>query len=121
MLLRFLLKDVPEQALKVRKRFQEAKNKKLEIVVPQIVIFEVVFALKSYYHFKKDKVIEGLKTVVATPYLSIEDEEIFTEALKAYKKETIALVDAFLIAKAKNDGTELFTFDKKLINLLKSI
>ena len=120
-LLRFLLKDIPEQTSKVRNKFKEAKKGKLEILVPQIVIFEIVYVLSKFYGFSKIRVVEGIETILASTYLTIEDREIFMESIKLYKIQSISFVDCFSLCKAKHHEISIFTFDKKLKNMHKEI
>ena len=70
--LRFFLRDVPSQYSKAKLLFEQAKNKKLKILVPQIVIFEVHFALIKFYGFGKSEIIDTLNLLVSTAYFHIE-------------------------------------------------
>ena len=115
--LRFLLNDIPEQKRTFEKLLQEAADSRVRLVVAQIVIFEIDFILEKYYQFEKDVVIDKLKTLVSVHYLDIESREIFVGALMLYEVEDISFVDCFLAVKAKSEGKELFTFDKKLRKL----
>jgi len=113
-ILRFLLDDIPEQNAEVQKLFQQAKKTNLEIIVSEIVIFEIHFILEKYYLFRKEEIIEKLGIIVSSNYLNIESREIFTSALKLYRENNISLVDCFLLVKAEIEEAELFTFDDKM-------
>ena len=113
-ILRFLLDDIPEQNAEVQKLFQQAKKTNLEIIVSEIVIFEINFILEKYYRFRKEEIIEKLGIIVSSNYLNIESREIFTSALKLYRENNISLVDCFLLVKAEIEEAELFTFDDKM-------
>ena len=112
--LRLFLNDIPEQANQVEEVLEQAKKKKVEIFVPQIILFELHFALEKYYHFPKDEVIDKLKTLVATEYLKVESQEIFSTALTLYTQASTSFVDCFLLAQSQKEKAELFTFDQKL-------
>lgn len=116
--LRFLLDDVPSQAKEATKVLIKAKSKRLKIFVPQIIIFEIFFALDKYYKFPKTEVIEKVGTLLATSYLDIEDRTVFQEALEVYKSKNIDFIDCFLICKARKNNSSLFTFDKDLSKLV---
>ena len=116
--LRFLLDDITGQSKAAADIFTKAKLKKLDVFVPQIVIFEIFFALEKYYKFPKDQVIDKVGTLLETPYLHIQDKTIFQEALELFKKGSIDFVDCFLICQSKAKGSTLFTFDKNLQKLL---
>ena len=117
-LLRFLLNDIPEQADKVVDVFQQAKAGKVSLSTAQIVIFEVIFILEKYYHFSKEKIIIGIEGLLASPYLEVQDRTVFQEALEIYKAKFIDFVDCFLICKARENNSTLFTFDKNLSKLV---
>lgn len=113
-LLRFLLNDIPEQADEVEGLFRRARDGKLHLIVPEIVVFEIHFALLKYYKFPKEEVIDRLKSIVSAEFLSVESKEVFLKALKNYQNINVSLVDCFLLAKAETERAELFSFDKKL-------
>ncbi len=115
--LRFLLNDIPRQAEAVSKLLIKARSKELEIFIPQIVIFEIEFALDKYYKFPKNEVIDKLGVLLATPYLKIQDVDIFKEAIALFDNKNIDFVDCFLECSAKQKNSTLFTFDKKLKKL----
>jgi len=112
--LRYLLNDIKTQVLTAEKLFNKAKRKEVRLVVPQVVIFEIVFALNKYYNLEKDELIEKMDTVLSTSFLEIEERGLFVRSLELYQNKSISFVDSFLLAKAENEDAELFSFDKKL-------
>lgn len=113
-LLRFILNDIPHQKKTIEKVLLQAKQEEIHIIVPQIVIFELHFALDKYYSFSKEDIIFRLKAILAASYLDIQDRDILRTALSLYTQETVSFVDCFLFAKSQMENAELFTFDKKL-------
>ncbi len=117
-LLRFLLNDIPEQAKKVEETLELSENGKIKIIIPQIVIFEIVYALIKQYQFKNEEVAEGLRKIIINKFLQVQDKDIFEEALKKYSGK-LSLADCFIYFFAKKMEAELFTFDKNLQKALK--
>ncbi len=115
--LRFLLNDIPAQRDTFEKLLQKAKKSELTLIVPQIIIFEILFILEKYYHVDKLEIIEKLKAIVSSKYLQIEEREVLLSALGTFSHENISFVDCFLLAKAKKERAELITFDQKLKKL----
>lgn len=115
--LRFLLNDVPAQAAEVSNLFNRAKAKQVKVFIPQIVLFEIHFALDKYYKLSKDEVIQKLGTLLATQYLKIQDKEVFKQTLEIYKLKNLDFVDCFIKAMSKETDSRLFTFDKNLKKL----
>lgn len=112
--LRFLLKDISRQYLEAEKLFRRAKAGEITLIVPQIVIFEIAFALGKFYRFPKEEVIDKLKSLVDMEYFLIQDRQIFQGALKIFAGNNISLVDSFLIYFASSKQAKLMTFDEKL-------
>ena len=112
--LRVLLNDLPSQADQVEKFIKEAKRDKVELLVPQIIVFEIVFALEKYYQFRKEDVIDKIKTILAMDYLKIQDRETFNEAISLFGQGNLSLTDCFLIQLAEIRGASIFTFDKDM-------
>lgn len=113
--LRLLLDDVHEQHLEAKKFFAKARNHKVEAFIPSIIIFEINFALEKYYLLSKGIIIKSLTSIISAKYLKVENREVFKSAISIFEKSNISLTDAFLIAKAKSENLEIFTFDKKLL------
>lgn len=115
--LRYLLNDVPSQANKIEAFFQRAKEGRLNLLVPQIIIFEIAFALDKVYKFPKFEVVEKLKSILSSNFLEIQDGELLNTSLEIYFKESISFADAFILTKTKDQHAEFFTFDQKLQKL----
>lgn len=116
--LRLFLNDIPHQVEEFEKLLERAKKSKATLLVPQIIIFELNFILEKYYNFQKTEVVKRLNSVVQAPYLQIQDQGIFTNALKIYADNNISLADSFALAYSHEKNGELFTFDRKLKNII---
>ena len=112
--LRYLLDDVPSQVKIAEKLFTDAKNDKIKLRVPQIIIFEIHFALIKYYLFPKNEVLDKLENVVSTDYFLIEDRDVFLKAIDIHREKNISFVDSFLKALCESKNFKLLSFDKKL-------
>lgn len=115
-LLRFLLNDVPSQTEEIIKKIKLAKLGKIKLLVPQIVIFEIVFALTKEYGFKSKEVLDVLRRILINKDLEIQDGDIFEQALGIFSKK-LSLADCFIYFFAKKKEADLFTFDKDLQKL----
>lgn len=112
--LRLILNDVPKQADEAEKLLKSAKAGRIKLLVPQIIIFEVEFALSKYYKFAKGEIIDQLTAIVSMEYLTVEDGVIFKQAIKFYENGNLSLVDCFLVVKAEFSDASIFSFDKAL-------
>lgn len=110
--LRFILNDIPQLAQKAENYFKKAKQGKILLFVPQIVIFEIIFALEKEYKFKRSEIVNSLKPLLAAPYMEVEDRNSFLEAMDLYEQKSLSLVDIFLFYKAREADAEVLSFDK---------
>lgn len=110
--LRFILNDIPHLAQEAENYFKRAEQGKILLFTPQIVIFEIVFALEKEYKIKRAEIIEHLKPLIAAPYIEVEDRNSFLEATDVYESKSLSLVDLFLFYKAQDMNAELLSFDK---------
>ena len=117
-LLRFILDDVKDQADKVEKILKKAQDKKIELIVPQIVIFEIEFALSKYYGFSKSEILDKIEAILSDKYLKIQSQTTFKKALALYGRTSLSLVDCSLAAYSMENNAQIFTFDKDLHRLL---
>ena len=117
-ILRFLLNDIPSQVKIIKDKFLLAKEGKINITVPYIVFLELDFALSKIYQFSKDKIVDKLLSIIASPYLDIEKRNILLQALSFFSKTNISFVDSVLLVEARQTGKQLLTFDKKLKKLV---
>lgn len=115
--LRLILNDIPKQADEVEKLIKQAQKGHVKLLVPQIIIFEIEFALAKFYKFPKDQIIDKLDSILSAPYFEIQDGGIFKGAIIIYKDKNLSLVDCFLKAKSDTEETKIFTFDKDLAKL----
>jgi len=113
-LLRFLLRDIEDQYQKAKTLFEKGSKNKIKLIIPQIVIFEVEFALRRFYEFKKEDVIDRMESLISASYLRVEAREIFLEGLDVYQTKNISFVDCFLKSYATIKDAKLVSFDKKI-------
>jgi len=87
--LRFLLKDIPAQYLKATELFEDARAKKLRLILVPEVLFELTYVLEKYYKNPREEVARLLRSLVKTPYISLEKKNLFLDVLGRYEKTLI--------------------------------
>lgn len=112
--LRLLLDDIPQQANQVESLLQLAKKGEIEVFLPQIVVFELVFALEKYYRFSKEEVLNKIESLISMKYIHIEATQTFMKTIILYRRSRVSFVDCFLRTYSETHAADLFTFDKKL-------
>ncbi|MBA9087194.1 putative nucleic-acid-binding protein [Fontibacillus solani] len=113
LILRYLLQDAVQ--------FIEQARDKIEnhhIFIPNEVIAEVVYVLEKVYKVERVNIFDALQNLLTYSNITTHDKSIFIEALKVYSEIKIDFVDSLLFAYSKIGGHTVFTFDKKLNQML---
>ena len=113
--LRFLLKDINDQYLEVKKLFLSASEGKATLMASTIVFFEIYWVLNSYYEKSKNDIIDVLKKILSLNFIELTERQILLDSLSLFEKTKLDLEDCYNIYFAKHNGIKSFkTFDKKL-------
>ncbi|MBI2641060.1 PIN domain-containing protein [Candidatus Roizmanbacteria bacterium] len=110
--LRFLTNDIPKQAVRVEKRFKEAEKGKLQLIVLQITVVELLFQLQHWYDLNKSQAVEKLIRLFSPAWLEIDYKDAVFEALNRYKNSTIDFVDLLIWAISRKNKLAVLSFDK---------
>ena len=113
--LRFLLEDIPSHKKEAENLFRKAQKGRIEIIIPQIIVFEIEFILRKYYRFPVAEISSKIKSLLNAEYFQISERLLFLKSLEIYQSKNISFVDSFLVSFAELEGFELFSFDKKLL------
>lgn len=109
--LRFILEDNKKLAKKAKEYFQKAKEEKINLIFTPEIIMEINYVLLKVYSVDKIKVIDYLSTLIKTPYLEIINRKILLNCLDIYQKYSIDFIDALLFSYAKENKSEVLSFD----------
>ncbi len=105
-ILRFLLKDITEQAEIAKEIIKKGACTRTEVIA------EVIYVLSSVYDMERGRIYECINVILNL--VKVEDKEAIKEALKIYKDTTLDFVDCVLIGRNHILGEDVFSFDKKL-------
>ena len=112
--LRFILNDNIDMAVKVGELIENNK-----VSIRYEVIAEVIHVLYKVYLMPKIEITDVLKKFLRLPNIKSESINVLTLALEKYAIANIDFVDCILYSFNAIYGYKVFTFDKKLISLLK--
>jgi predicted nucleic-acid-binding protein len=114
-LIRAVVRDVPEQALIAEKLLQNAQL----IAIPMIVLCECVWVLRSVYRFSSSQIASAIRALVASR--NVECDHAATEAGLAILDSGGDFADGVIAHQGKWLGGEIFvSFDKEAVALLKA-
>ena len=114
--LRFLTeKNPPRELLELFDNLQKGKEKAKCL---DMVFFQVIFVLKSFYKVEKEKIIKAMKSILSLDGLYMQNKKIIERTIDLWESHPDDIIDCYIVANMENDGeTELYTFDKKIKNL----
>ena len=113
-LLRYILNDHPELSTRAKEIIQNSDD----VFAPNEVIAEVVYVLSSVYKVERGDVEKMLNLLMND--VSFSDRKAMTLALSYFSETKLDFVDCIIAAEHISNGTEISSFDKKLINFIKS-
>lgn len=109
-ILRFLLRDVPEQSPRAIAVITGSS-----CYATDTAITETVFVLEKVYQASRDSIAVSLKTFLSFPNLE-SNFNLMSDMLDLYEKyEALSIIDCYLAVEAEGGGNKLVTFDKKLL------
>ena len=112
-ILRYLLNDNEAMAERAE-AYIDAKR----VYVTIEVIAEVIYVLGGVYLLERKEISETLKKFF--DLVECNEKEVLTLAVETYGIKGLDFVDCVLYAYNRIKGTEIATFDKKLLKLLES-
>ena len=111
---RFLTRDNEEYFLKSVAIFQEIEEGKIEAMLMDFIVAEIVYVLHRIYKHSKKEIATTLKKLLLYEHLYTENKLITFEALEIYAEKNIDFADAVLCAKQRLEGFEIISFDKDI-------
>jgi len=109
-ILRYIIDDIKEQADTVQEILQNE-----EVLILPEVIAEVIYVMTKYYNYPHDKVADRIIEF-------LEDSDCTSQnlinAVKTFGGKNFDFVDCLLFEYSKQQGYEVFTFDKDLNKLI---
>lgn len=110
--LRFITRDVPTQALRARSLFAEAAAGDRRLRLASLAVAEVVWTLMSFYELDRDEVADRVSDLVAADGIEAEEREVVLNALRSMKESKVSFIDAYLAEKARASGEAVCSFDR---------
>lgn len=117
-ILRYLLEDDEKFFEKAESIFDEALNLKVEILLKEVVIAEVVYVLEKFYKVDRKEISQTLRNLITLRGIKTENKNFILKALEIYSYKNLDFVDCILCAMSEQYDIE--TFDKKLNKCIKS-
>lgn len=121
--IRVLVKET-DKIFKECYRFLDlVRQSKIKAFTSSLVLAEIDWVLEGFYGFKKENVIEGLKSILKLRGLKIVDKINASLAIELYEKHNIKFIDALIASNPKifKKKVTMVSYDKDFdkINVLR--
>lgn len=115
-LVRYLTQDNPEQSERANRLIETYCTRKTPGRIAMVVLCELVWVLRGAYRYKKSLIVEVLNQILATADLQIENEEVASQVLSAYRDGSADFADYAIIYVNRAAGCEAtYSFDARLV------
>ena len=115
---RFLTEDknnIPEEFLNF---FNDLKGGKIKVKLLDLVFFQVIFVLKSFYKIKKEEIVEVMREILSFQGIYPKNKRVLERTLELWEKHSDDIIDCYIVANMELENeTELYSFDKKISKL----
>ena len=100
----------------------KAEDGDLEVILPQFVIFEIVYVLQSTYRIPGSELAPMLRDLIALPGVLVIDECPWKRVVEYWPAPLPSLADAAIVAVAASKRYDaIATFDRKLAKRSKDL
>jgi predicted nucleic acid-binding protein len=112
--LRFLTVDDNGQHEKAVRLFEAARRDECRLITGPPVLFELAWTLRAAYKIPKDRVLELLSAIFATPGMDLTDSPLVAEAITLATATGSEFADAYIAVSSRAAGCKgVATFNRK--------
>jgi predicted nucleic-acid-binding protein len=112
LIVRYLVQDHEKHARAATKLFESCDRGEVSLVVLPEVLAECVFVLESFYGHRRDEIASALSTLISSPGIEIDQEQVHLDVLERYRKTKLHFVDCVIAAFAAAQSLPVATFDQ---------
>jgi predicted nucleic-acid-binding protein len=113
-LIRFLTADENPKYKTLYSFFQSLEQGQMRVELKLIVLFQVIFVLKSFYRVPKEQIVDGLKNILKFRGIHIKEKKVVLRTLELWLNNNVEIVDCYLIACLEGDTQNLlYSYDRE--------
>lgn len=112
-LIRFLTSDKTQKFQGVYALFESLEQGDLQVELKLIVLFQVVFVLKSFYYVPREDIATGMLRILEYKGIIVKKRRIVRRMLELWHDSKLDIVDCYLIACLEGDKQNiLYSYDR---------
>jgi predicted nucleic-acid-binding protein len=120
-LIRFLTGDKNKKYRKLYSFFESLESGEMRVELKLIVLFQVIYVLKSFYKIPKKEIVDGLAELLRYKGIAIKEKKIVQRTLELWREKNVEIVDCYLAANLEKDAQNIIysydrDFDKFKVN-----
>ncbi len=117
-IIRFLVEDpreAPDKFKGVFDFFTKVEIAQIVVEMPELVVFEAFFVLTKLYQVSPKEAAARLQDIISFKGILMRDKHLMQSCLEILRSKTIGLVDAYLLATAREKGIRaVYSYDSDL-------
>lgn len=111
--LRFLTSDKSRKYRRLFEFFMSLERGDIRVELKLIVLFQVIFVLKSYYAVPKNEIVQGVENLLKFRGITIKEKKIVQRTLMLWSEKNVEIVDCYLVACLEKDAQHLlYSYDR---------
>ena len=112
-LIRFLTSDKTQKFQGVYALFESLEQGDLGVELKLIVLFHVVFVLKSFYSVPREDIATGMIGILEYKGIIVKEKRIVRRTIELWRDSKLDIVDCYLIACMEGDRQNiLYSYDR---------
>jgi len=112
-LIRFLTSDKTQKFRGVYTLFESLEQGDLQVELKLIVLFQVVFVLKSFYSVPRKDIAIGMLGILGYKGIIVKEKRIVRRTVELWHDSKLDIVDCYLIACLEGDRQNiLYSYDR---------
>jgi len=112
-LIRFLTSDKTQKFQGVYALFESLEQGDLQVELKLIVLFQVIFVLKSFYSVPREDIATGMLRILEYKGIIVKKRRIVRRMLELWHDSKLDIVDCYLIACLEGDRQNiLYSYDR---------
>ena len=112
-LIRFFTSDNTQKSRGVYALFESLEHGDLRVELKLIVLFQVVFVLKSFYSVPREDIATGMLGILKYKGIIVKEKRIVRRTMELWHDSKLDIVDCYLIACLEGDRQNiLYSYDR---------
>lgn len=112
-ILRFLLADKAKKYKGVYELFCRLEDGTEKVECKTLVLFQVVFVLKSFYKIEKEKIAEMMLALLDFKGFHVEKKAVLQQTLELWKNVNKEIIDCYILScMEEKEEKEIYSYDK---------